>query len=1417
MNFTRQQQEAIEAVGENVIVSAGAGSGKTAVLTARVIYLIKEKAFTLDQFIILTFTRLAAGEMKERIRKALTKEAIAVKESSAKETDPEKKKSLEAMYQRLNDGALSVDRCVITTFDAYALSLVKKYHFLLNVSPDIAIVDDGILAVRKRTMISAIFEEAYQAKDPVLEAFTKTYCFKNDDLLEDLCLEMSEKATLESDSEAYLDSFADTYYCQSFEEKVSAYLTAKVMEQRDELAKAIKDLPQIPSSSKKNAPTIQEAAEDVFQDFLSAQTYDELMSGWPKGKRVNVPKGMSAEEEAMVDSFRGCRYNVNKFLKPLPPSEASWRKRHQEDKPYAEFLVKATKELNRRLAAYEAKYQVYQFEDIAKMALSLVKKNPAVRAEIQANLKTIMIDEYQDTSFLQDDFIATIGNNNVYMVGDIKQSIYRFRNARCDLFQAKYDAYKNHQGGRAIDLNTNFRSRKEVLTDINSIFKNLMTKEVGGADYREGHLICFGNKAYDVADDPSLNHHADVLVYGSGSPKGSLKAADRPEAEATVIVKDIISKINSHYPVMDFKDGKPVLRPCRYSDFCLLMDRGSAFDTYAKVFNQHHVPLYVENDDNIRENDVVKVCTSLLVMLKAIQNKDFESPDFIHAFLSLGRSFLYGYSDEKLLSISKAKAYHSDPLVTQLEDLMKTNPDIPPYELFKKAVFAIGMYSRFLALGDVETNERYLDTFLGMFEQMSHLDYTLDDFILYLKYVNQYQLKITLSATGSDVDSVRLMNIHKSKGLEFAIIYFSGLNKAFNEEDLKMSHGISKTCGLFLPIPKMKNPLQMMNKDEEMALDISEKIRLFYVELTRTKEKLIFVTENESLAANLGDEQITQAMKAVLATCDPTQARPILLVCHWFDLYLNHQINCTTFEQLCKIIGFTLPNTFLEATFPAKQKFTFKQLRDDMEKQGLEIPHDCKPVRLPEEDTGKSDKSLTEKEFRSGMLGELISYSAFIDQYLLLDSLLGYHLSDKGRAALDTLTDEDQNPDPDTRQQLIQDLDDGFTGTPVTGFPPQNLAAWIFGVLNQNYHAKKISADQLMGLLDTVVPAMPFADWALTVLAFETNTKKLGLGMTKALISLTGYSLSETGKEFAEAEAEEPVSKETIAATEMLGYQNALDLVHDPSLHPFKTLYEQYLSAGLSFADLKLSYQAFGYEFVPDFLALTEAEKKAIPAKDILPYLCAFGTPVPDEQKLKDQSLDDFFEPFLMNEDFNHRYADPETLGPDPIVAEKPAPQQSLNVHTLTLAKPETVEIHRASKKLSLLSDRKALDFGTRMHFVMEVTDFKNPDYAAIPAEYQSIVKRFLATPLMADVANAKIYKEYPFVDSEKGTQGVLDLLLVYADKIVVIDYKTKHLDDEAYDQQVKVYLDFASRAFAKPATGYLYSLLDGTTRKIEA
>ena len=1150
-DYTLDQQKAIISKGSNIIVSAGAGSGKTQVLTARVLHFVKNEHYKLSNFLILTFTNLAAGEMKKRIRDVLTSEHL--------------------------DEANEVDNADICTFDAYALSIVKKYHFILNVSKDISLIDSNVISVKKRNIIKEIFEE-YYTSNKTFKKMVSTLCFKDDDNIQKLVLDFYNNALLELDTDEYLSNFITNFYNEQFYENVYLDLEKKLNSLKNDLIPFLYALPDV-KISKKDNDSYQSKVLEGFEEFINCTTYEQIIASLPDYKTYNItkPRGLSDEEKKAIDDYKKEFKEVYEYISSLPKSKYELKLTLSTSKEFSNVLVDIVKRLDQEIKTYKDKYQVFEFQDIAKKALFLVKNNDEVRLSIKNKLKMIMIDEYQDTSALQEAFINQIEDNNVYMVGDVKQSIYRFRNARSDIFTDKYNRYKEHKGGIAIDLNKNFRSRREVLDDINFMFKQLMTEQYGGASYIKDHMIEYGNKAYINAGKIDAKLNSSFIIY----QKDSMGI----EKEAHLIARDIISKINNHYQVMTFVDKKPTLRDCRVDDFCVLMDRGTNFELFARVFNEYKIPLFIENDENISTNEIVLILTNLLRLIKAIQNNDYSSKEFIKAFLSVTRSFLFEYSDEKLLSICSSKNFYNDEAINKIRNMVFTYSDLPLFALLEKLLFSLDCYHKLILIGNVEKNEKYLDMFLELFKSMAKLDYSLDDFISYLEQVDDYDLKITLSSEGSAVKSVKMMNIHKSKGLEFNICYFAGLSSKFNRTDVKANIGISSKYGLYFPTTSI---LKDLNQDYEIKEDISEKIRLFYVALTRAREKMIFVMQIDSLEEYFSKESQEISMKSVILNVE--------------ENYLKENIDYLTFKEI-----------LLLAHCKEKIKFN-KEINSEFIYQIRKLTFDNK-------------YSLDE-----------ISYQDFLSSML------------------------------------------------------------------DKYYNREITYTKLKQMTDAIN------------LSINCGFSSLSFDEQKVFVN-TSNAFMEKGQ--------------IIDPSKMVSFFDFLKPCMDNS-----------------------RFEKYTYDISKDKPILSLEETYTIRKKLEL-----------KEIHIESKKIDTF----------------------------------------------------KSSKNLLISSSKQAMDFGNDIHFMMEVMDFKNPHFDILKNNglYVKVIKRFLASNLMTNIQNGSIYKEYAFYDEDNKTNGIIDLMVIYDDYIDVIDYKTKHIDDEDYDKQVLIYKNYVEKIFHKRVNAYLYSLMEGIYKQV--
>ena len=820
-NWTKEQQEAIDKEGTNIIVSAGAGSGKTAVLSERVLRKLKD-GVNVNELLILTFTKAAAFEMKERIRKKISKE-------------PSLSKQLEY-----------IDASYITTFDSYALSVVKKYHYLLNVSKNVSIVDASIIYLEKNKIIDDIFDELYKFGDSNFLKLINDFCTKDDTDIKKYIITISSKLDLKYDKEEYLDKYLKNQFNNQKITKDINLFTNLILEKVDEINLSLKALESFVDND------YLDNVYSVLNNLLNSKTYDEIKSSFPI-KLPNLPKGSEDTAKNIKDEISSSLKEIDSVLTFDNISDIETSILSTKD--YVDVIIRIIKELDKRLNNYKNKNDLYEFTDISKMAIKIVKENVEVRNELKYHFKEIMIDEYQDTSDLQEDFISLIENNNVYMVGDIKQSIYRFRNANPYIFKNKYDNYSKLIGGYKIDLVKNFRSRMEVLDNINLVFNLIMDDNIGGANYKSTHQMVFGNNTYIESGSTSQSNDFEILNYEY--PKGF--EFSKEEIEIFTIANDIKDKINNKYQVFD-KD-KCILRDITYNDFVILMDRTSKFDLYKKIFGYLKIPLTKYTDTSItNESDTAIIKNIISLIINTYQNN--YSTEFKYSFTSIARSLLFNYSDQEIFDYLNNNNYKDSSIMKIIMELIPDYEVLTPRELLELIIDKFEIYEHLNLVGDITSRMTRYEYLINISTNLSNAGYSIIDFYNYLDTLieDNYDIKISMNEDSSD--SVKIMTIHKSKGLEYHICYYSGLYAKFNISDLKEKFLFDNKYGIITPYFKegISNTIyKYLLKEDYLKEEISEKIRLFYVALTRAKEKMIlvgeFTCEDSEIVEILSDSQ----------------------------------------------------------------------------------------------------------------------------------------------------------------------------------------------------------------------------------------------------------------------------------------------------------------------------------------------------------------------------------------------------------------------------------------------------------------------------------------------------------------------------------------------------------------------------------
>ena len=807
-NWTKEQEDAIKLDGSNLLISAGAGSGKTAVLTARVIRKLKD-GIGIDKLLILTFTNLAAAEMKNRIRNEIKKDL---------ELGAELKK---------------IDSSYITTFDSFSLSLVKKYHYLLNIKKNVSIIESNLLNIKTREYLDTIMEEEYQDRSSDFIKLINDFCIKDDKEIKNSILTISDSLNMKYDKEEYLDNYINKYYDDVFvNNNINKYFGL---------------LKNIVGAINNNLTKISNYVDVDYYHKLStlilpvinSNSYEELKLNLCFERLPSLPRDSS-------DESKKCKELINDNIKSLKEltkfsNEQELLDTIQLTKPYIAAIIRIIKKLDDKINDYKYENDLYDFIDICKMAIKLVKENNNICEEIKNTFNEIMVDEYQDTSDLQEEFINLISNNNVYVVGDVKQSIYRFRNANPDIFRGKYNEYAQNIKGKKIDLLKNFRSRSEVLNNINLIFNYVMNELIGGAEYTRDHQMIPGNDTYLMEGKNNENNDLDILNYNFDKELGFTKE----EIECFVIAKDIINKVNNHYQVFDKKLGK--IRDANYNDFAILIDRSTSFTTFKKIFLYNQIPLSIYKDEYLNDSQLFLVIRNIFKLINLVyeekSGKELEYP-----FLSVGRSFLYDYSDDELFKIIVNNDYKKTNIFLKIKKIINNISSKSISMILDEIISEFDIYNQLRRLNDLENNYVKIEYLYNLSDSLNDMGYTFKDFDSYLEEIMKSESDIRFKVNKIDSSSVKIMTIHASKGLEFPICYFPGLYKAFNDSDIKSRIIFNNILGIITPYYSdgLDNTFyKELYKNNYYQDEISEKIRLFYVALTRVKEKIILVIPNE--------------------------------------------------------------------------------------------------------------------------------------------------------------------------------------------------------------------------------------------------------------------------------------------------------------------------------------------------------------------------------------------------------------------------------------------------------------------------------------------------------------------------------------------------------------------------------------------
>lgn len=871
-SFNEYQRAAIDSkVDENILISAGAGSGKTKTLSYKVYKLVAEDNIDPSSILVLTFTKKAAFEMKERI--------------------------IQEFKNNLGDDSILANKIVsahIQNFDSFSSYLVKKYASALQIPDSITIINDNVLKAKKNEILDGVLKKFFETQsERVYNSFSKFCCkdndfikrtiFEIDDKLNTLLVEQKNKI-IRDYNEIYLNR---DYFFKCYDEYVSNF--------KDEFKKVIsKTIFKYNNVNKKtttqfliNAINIEDNFvlndEKVFSDY-GTKFYNyclDVLSHDSDTFLNDVEFIQSDDETNLFNSKSGeaklyheqNKYEFNNFYKPIVSSCTSKKnifvnlsqfigydfeslyEVNIKFKDDISLLFEILIEMNEELDKFKRENNSYTFADIQAMALSLVvdEKYIDIRKQIQDRFKYVLVDEYQDTNDIQETFINALSMNaTLFCVGDAKQSIYRFRNSNVKLFMDRKDDYEKHKDhGRVISMNYNYRSSFELLSAINSIFDRYMTLSHGGIDYKE---MSEGNMLQRLDHAPDFTHKKATGSYcGLGLLQFmSLDSKNDSKYEIQAIIKDIKNKIDNHYKVYDFENKCD--RDVKYSDFAILVRMGKTVKDFKEEFVKANIPLNVSIKDKLTKINSIILLKSIIAMIVHFQRDD-DSTNVKHLFASIARSYIYGeyegYDDEKIFNLIKSGDYLNDEIVTKVKkfaiDYQYCTMDV----IFLGLLNEFNIITKLPFIGEISFNIEKIESFYNIILEQARLGQNLDNFLSLLELIDNYKIDMDIEDDIDLEDAVNMMTIHKSKGLEFPIVYMPlqcNLKKKYNRLNANQSC-FSVERGVILPdytFNQLSTNILCEEYDEYEGSDgeeINEHVRLFYVALTRAKECLYIVSK----------------------------------------------------------------------------------------------------------------------------------------------------------------------------------------------------------------------------------------------------------------------------------------------------------------------------------------------------------------------------------------------------------------------------------------------------------------------------------------------------------------------------------------------------------------------------------------------
>lgn len=884
MNWTKEQSQAIYQKGSNILVAAAAGSGKTAVLVERIINKIIKEKIDIDRLLVVTFTNAAASEMRERILNSIYK---IIESEETKD---------EEIINHLQRQITLLNKANICTIDSFCLDVIKNNFFEIEISPNFRIADTAEIDLLKQEVLEKLFEEKYENHDEDFEKLIKTYTsYRDDTPLKDLILKIYTYIESNPFPLKWLDTQIEKFNIKDAKQDFSKTIWGTILLQnmKEELEDCIKKL-----KSENLRLSVDKELETYEKIILSDIQQLEMVMGnldnwdkaynlvnnveflkWPSSRKITNPEKDRAKsirdkikksftskkdkiftsnsEEANIDLLEMYEILVN--LKNLI-------------KDFDEEFKKSKKEKN-----------IVDFSDVEHFALQILIKekdgkyeSSDIAKKYQEKFTEIAIDEYQDSNLVQEYILTSISKgNNIFMVGDVKQSIYKFRQAMPDLFLSKYKEYDeitSNEKGLKIKLFKNFRSRKNVLDLTNLIFENIMGQKLGEIDYTEEEYLNLGANYKESNED--LLSEIDILDITEEEQNTNdnfekeeeqeeneeLERIEDIELEAKFVAKKIRELLDNNFQIYDNK--KEEFRKIQFRDIVILLrSTKNKANIFEKELIKQNIDVYSDTSSEYLESYEIQVIMDLLkiidnpyqdiplvhVMLSSIGM--FTDDDLLEIRLCDSHDYFYTTMLKSRLSVSKDLKEKIEIFLEKIENFREKNQYMDLDELIWTIYEETGFlnYVALMPNGNLRTaNLKMLFERAKQYENASFKG--LFNFINFIERVKLGSGDLgAAKLIGENENVVRIMSIHKSKGLEFPIVFLSCSGSGFNMMDLNADILLHQNIGIGVKYIDYDKQIKydtiskLALREKLLEENLSEEMRILYVALTRAKEK-IYIT-----------------------------------------------------------------------------------------------------------------------------------------------------------------------------------------------------------------------------------------------------------------------------------------------------------------------------------------------------------------------------------------------------------------------------------------------------------------------------------------------------------------------------------------------------------------------------------------------